>query len=285
MLRVQVGLGAVRARELAIGILLRDDGALGGAGSCGGSGPSGRAGQYAAASLRADHVSRLLRVLEDGLLVRHKGALAVWRREPGLRHDSTSGHRAQDWRAGGRRRRNGLRVGRGHRGLGHHGARGSIALMRLWVRVRHHLLVRASRVILRRGRVAAHVVGRGGRVGCSWSARRVGVAAVDRLHRRVLGLQRRERVRREVAVLELVRRDCCWRRIARCRCAYHIRGIVRAVHYPERRGDGGWRVVEKPKLGGGCLPSGLLFSCQEKADSEECSRVKGLRESCTGLAQ
>jgi hypothetical protein len=113
------------------------------------------------------------------------------------------------------------------------------------LRVVHHLRIAAGSSLRGRLRVVAHSVGGRGRVGSAGRARRMRVAVVNRVHSRVgMGLQRGQRVRREMvllvlgrqlAVLKLVRRDGgCVRWIARTRCAYDIR-VVRVVHIPVTR--------------------------------------------------
>ena len=206
MLRVQIGLGTMRARKLSVSVFLRDL-VLGRCRASGRSGrPPGGTGQDAAATLRTNHMGWLLAVLEDRGLW-HQRALRIGRGHARLRHDTASRHGAQhrrDTATGRRSRGNGLRVGRGHRGLGQHAGRGRVRLVRLLVRVVGHHLVGASPSVLgRRRRIAAHVGA--GSVGSSWSARRVRVARVDRLHTWVMRLQRGQGVR--LTLLKMVRRD------------------------------------------------------------------------------
>ena len=98
VLGVQVCLGAVRARELAVRILDRNNGALRRTGSGGGGGrPAGSAGKNAPAALRAHDVGWLLRVLKDRVGL-HQRTGTIRRGDAGLRHDAAGGHRAQDGR-------------------------------------------------------------------------------------------------------------------------------------------------------------------------------------------
>lgn len=97
MLRMQVSLGAVRARELPVGILLGNlvlslDRSGGGCGR-----PSGCARQDAAATLRADNMCRRVTLREHRSLW-HQWALAVRRVHAGLWHDASGGHGAEDGR-------------------------------------------------------------------------------------------------------------------------------------------------------------------------------------------
>lgn len=200
MLSVEVSLGTMRAWKFSVRILLGNHGILARSSAGGSGGPARSTGQNATASLRSNHVSWLLAFLHDRLLMGHERALAVRRRHAGLSHHTAGGHWAQNGRTGRRgRRRDGLGVGGSDGRLRHHRGRCSIALVGLLrVRVRHHVLI-ASTSTLRRRRVVAHVaVGRSGWVG---SARRVRVATVHGLHSRVVRLQRRQCVRREMAVL------------------------------------------------------------------------------------
>ena len=68
MLRVKIGLGAVRTGELPVGVLLRY--LILGRGSTGGrrGRPAGSAGENASAALRADDVCRLVALGQHGRL-------------------------------------------------------------------------------------------------------------------------------------------------------------------------------------------------------------------------
>lgn len=241
---MKVRLGAVGAGEFAVGVLLRDDSVLGSTGARRGSRSARGTGKDTAPTLGSNHVGRLLLVLQNRLLLGHQGALAVRRGHAGLRHDTASGHGTQDRRTRCGSGRNGLRVGLSHRRLGHHGRGSAVPVLR-GLRVVHHLRIAAGSSLRGRLRVVTHSVGGRGRVGRAGRARRMRVAVVNRVHSRVgMGLQRGQRVRREVvllvlrrqlAVLKLVRRDGgCVRWIARTRCAYDIR-VVRVVHIPVTR--------------------------------------------------
>lgn len=117
MLSVKVCLGAVRAREFAICVLLGDLG-LGRSSSRGWrSRPTRSAGQDSPAALGANHVSGLVILLENRWLCHH-GTLRVGRSQATLGHDTASWHGSQDWRdatAGRGRGRDRLGVSLGDR--------------------------------------------------------------------------------------------------------------------------------------------------------------------------
>jgi len=93
VLRVQVRLGAVRARELAVGVLDWNDGLLSsGSTSLGRGRATGSAGQNATATLGANDVSGLV-AIRQRLLLHHAGA--VGRLNSRLGHDTAGGHGAQ----------------------------------------------------------------------------------------------------------------------------------------------------------------------------------------------
>lgn len=200
VLRMKVGLRAVRAGEFSISVLLGNL-SLGGSGARRRRGrPSRRAGQNASPALRADDVSGLVALLHQRRLAHHR-ALGVWRGQAALWHHAASRHRSEDGRnatAGRWSRGDGLGVGRRDRRLGHHGGGGGIRLLVLLVGVVHHGICRAAGSLLRRGRrVRAHRVGS---VWCCRRARRVRVARVHR-HGRIV-VERRQRL--ALAVLQVV---------------------------------------------------------------------------------
>ena len=176
MLGVQVGFRAVRARELAIGVFLRNL-VLGHRAGSRGSGSARGAGKDATTTLGANNVGGLLVVGQHRR--RHHGALAV-RRAHALRgHNAASRHGAENWGDPLARRRcrcNRLGVRHSSRGLGEHarGRCGGIALVGLLVRIRHHVVA------------AATISGRGGRV--VHGARRAGVRVGARLRVRVVAV-------------------------------------------------------------------------------------------------
>jgi hypothetical protein len=228
MLGMEVGLSAMGAREFSISILDRNDSTLSRSGSCSGSGgPARSAGENAAATLRTDDMGWHVVV----------GEVHVRRRNTRLGHDAAGGHRAQDRRAPGAsgRGRNRLRMrGRGS-GLGHHGSRSPIAgVRRVWVL--GHRVHAGTAARLRSLLVRGQVMRRVGRVRRAWSARRVRVAPVERLHGRGGRLQRRQRLRQWRARLQLMRRDSGRRRISLCRSrVYTIGGVWVTVHNTARR--------------------------------------------------
>lgn len=253
MLRMQVSLGAVRARELSVGVLLRDL-ALGlGRSSSRRRGPAGGAGQNSSPALRADHVSGLVAVGHHGVL-RHQRALAVGRVHSRLGHDSTGGHGAEDrWgaaagRGGGGGDGLGMRCRGG--GLRHHARRSArIGLLRVRAVAHDRVRAAAAGVLRRRGRIAGHGA-RGTRgVGCRRCPRSVGIATVGALlHNRVVWLERRQRVgkgcrslvlvvmRVEGVLLGEVRGRCRQRGIRGHRCGYSMRRAVRQTfHNPSLR--------------------------------------------------
>jgi hypothetical protein len=235
VLGVQVRLGAVRARKLAIGILDGNDGVLRsrGAGS-GSSRTAGSAGQDATATLRSNDVSRLLSVLHDTVGL-HQRARTVGRRDAGLAHETARRHGTQDRRtattSGSGSNRLGVRGG-GSR-LRHHGRRGAI-LLRVRVRVLGHARVHAAATARLRGlRIAGRqVVGRVWRVGRT-RARGMRVASVEGLHGAGGGrLQRRKSLGKGRTRLAVMRRKRGRRRITVCSrvSVYTIGGIRRTVH-------------------------------------------------------
>lgn len=233
MLGVKVRLCTVRARKFAVRVLLGDLCLRRGRSGGGRSRSAGCAGQDTSATLGANNVRRLVALLHERWLGHH-GALRVRRIQPALGHHTTGGHWSQDRRdtaAGGRSRGNGLRVRGGDRGLGHHGRRGRVGLLRLLVGVVHHgiLLSGGSLLRWRRG-VAAHRVGS---VGSCRRARRVRVARVHR-HGRIV-VKRRQSL--GLPVLQVVGRgDGRGRGVrSRARVIDHVRGVVVVVvHNPTR---------------------------------------------------
>ena len=166
MFRMKISLGAVRARKLAVGILLRYLG-LGSASSGSGRRRTTRSTRKnTTPALRADHVSGLLAIGREHRWLRHQRALAVGRVHARLRHLTSRGHGPENrWHttAGRGRRRNGLGMDSRSGGLGHHGRRGRVGLLLLLllVRVVRHHLVAATAGILAGGRrrVGSHVLG------------------------------------------------------------------------------------------------------------------------------
>ncbi len=245
---MQVSLGAVRARELSVGVLLRDL-ALGlGRASSRRRGPAGGAGQDASAALGADDMSGLLAVGHHGVL-RHQGALAVRRVHSRLGHDSTCGHGPEDrWgAAAGRGRGGGNRLGMrcGGGGLRHHARRSArVGLLRVGAVAHDRVRAAAAGVLRGRGRVAGHGA-RGTRsVGCRRCSRSVGIASVGALlHNRVVWLERGQRVGRGCRSLVLVvmrvvgvllgevRRGCGQRGIRSHRRGYSMRRAVRQTFH------------------------------------------------------
>jgi hypothetical protein len=141
---VQVRLGAVRARELAVGVLDGNDGLLRGGGASLGRGRSARsAGQNAATALGADNVGGLVTVRQR-LLLHQAGA--VGRLDARLGHDAARGHGAQVRRdaaadgSGG----DGLRVRSSEGRLRHHGRGRRVALRRRGVVPMLHLVGSAT---------------------------------------------------------------------------------------------------------------------------------------------
>jgi hypothetical protein len=207
MLGMEVSLRAVRARELAIRILLRNLILSSGSG-CWGRWSTRRAGEDAPPTLGPHNVSGLVVVLKDGL--RQQRALAVRRCKSGLLHHTAGRHRTKNWRdapARRRRRGNGLGVRRRHRSLREHRGRCRVGLVRLRVGiVRHHLVRSPSRILVRRWRVASH--GRRSRsVWSSWRARRM---IVKRLHVGILRLKRGQCLgleRRRALLLKMLGRE------------------------------------------------------------------------------
>jgi hypothetical protein len=126
---MEVGLGAVRARELAVGILDRNDGALGTDANSSGSRSTRRTRQDSATTLRSDNVSRLL-LLKDRVWL-HKRSRTIGRSHARLRHETTRRHRTKHRRSttanGGRS--NGLRVRYSRGRLRHHGRRGTVSMV------------------------------------------------------------------------------------------------------------------------------------------------------------
>lgn len=123
VLGVQVRLVAVRAREFAIGILLRDLAlTVPSTRGCSG-GASWGAGENTATALGTDHMGRLL-TLGEHLLLGHQGALCVRRVHTLLlAHDASGGHGSKNGgytTAGGRGRGDSLGVRRRGSGLRKH---------------------------------------------------------------------------------------------------------------------------------------------------------------------
>lgn len=230
VLGVQVRFGTVRARELAIRVLHGNDGALGST-SAGlrRSRATGSTGKDATAALRAHDVGGLV-AIRHGLL--HQASVTVGRLNAGLRHDAAGRHGTQVRRDPATRgsRRDGLRVSRSQRGLGHHTRSGRVALRRRRIAAGHLVRSAASTLSAMR-RVVGHVsaitawvvVGRAmtvgvgcrggiGRIGRGRRARRVRVAAVHLIHRGGrLRLQRRKGMlglrEGRIVLGELVRSD------------------------------------------------------------------------------
>jgi hypothetical protein len=223
VLRVQVCLSTVRARELSIGILDRNHRVLGISRTGGGrSRPARSAWEDAAATLGSNNVGRLL--LGHGV-VEHR----VGRRNARLRHDATGGHGTQDRRSAAASRcgSDGLRVRRSGRGLRHHGGRGTIARVRRVRVLCHGVKARATSGLGGLLVGGWQVVARVGRVRRSWGSRSVRVASIEGLHGGSRWLQRRQRLRQRRTGLQLVRRDGGRRRIGLGgRCVYTIGGIV-----------------------------------------------------------
>lgn len=200
MLGMKIGLGAVRARKLAVRILLGDRVLGGGARSRSGR-PARSTREDASAALGTDNVSRLVATLGQHAVLAHHGALNVGGANASLRH-SASRHRAENrWSPGaGRRwgRGNWLRMRGSGRGVRHHGGgAGGIALS--GIAVVHHGVVSsaASSTLVGRRRVTGHVVGDGS-IGSGRRPRTVGIVPVRRLlHSRMAGLERRQGLRRE----------------------------------------------------------------------------------------
>lgn len=204
MLRVEISLGTMRARKLAIRVLLGDHGVLRGAGTRRSRRPTRGTGEDTATSLRSNYMSWLVTILHHTLLVRHHWTAAVWRRQALLGHDTASRHGTEDGGSRGRRSwRNRLRMRGSNGGLRHHGRRRRIALVRLLrIRIRDPR-TSTSRLVGRR-RVITHGLRLGSmRIRCTRtrSPRRVGIAVVDVLHSGMLRLQRWQSVRRERTLL------------------------------------------------------------------------------------
>ena len=203
MLRVQVSLSTVRAGELPVSILDRNNGTLSvTSASLGRSRAARSTRQDAATTLGANHVSRSILLLENGGDWGHHwehvalARLLVSIVDVLLDH-ATRRHGAQDRRAAiaSGSRSDGLRVRRGCGGLGHHATRSGISLVRRRVRIDRPAARRLRSLLL----VRRDIVCRVGRVWCSRRTRRVGVAAVHRLLRWLLlhGGGGRKRVLRE----------------------------------------------------------------------------------------
>lgn len=238
VLRMQVSLGAMRARKLAIGILDWDNGVLGGAGSsCRSCRATRSAGQNASSALRTNNVSRLLGFAQDAVLLHHR-ARAVGRRDAVRAHETTGGHRAQDRRTTStwRRGSDGLRVRRRGGSTLHHGLRGAVAsVRRVWI-LSHRVHAASGTSLRALGVAGRQVMRRVGRVRRT-SARGVRVATVEGLHARGGRLQRRQRLRQRRTWLAVMRRKRRWRRVA-VRVGgtvYTIGGIGRVIHAIARR--------------------------------------------------
>lgn len=254
VLGVQVRLGAVRARELAICVLDRDNRVLRGRGTGGGSSrTTGGAGQDAAAALGTNNVSGLVVFTKDTVL-RHHRARTVGRADAVLAHEATRRHGAQDRRTAAARRsgRDGLRVRGSRGGTGHHGLGGTVAGVRR-VGVLSHRVHAAASAGLGALRVAGRqVVRRVWRVRRS-GARRVRVATIKTLlHAGGGGLQRRQRLGERRTWLTVMRRKGRWRRVAvRVRgSVYTIGGIRRVIHAIARKKTRRGRRFEEVVVGG-----------------------------------
>lgn len=113
MLRVEVRLGAVRARELSVRVL--DGRHLPLAVNLADGSAAGSAREDTPTALAPDDVRRLLALLEGALL--HHGAAV--RHDAGLVHDAGHGPQDGGTTAAGRSRSDGLRVGHRLGRLGH----------------------------------------------------------------------------------------------------------------------------------------------------------------------
>jgi hypothetical protein len=245
MLRMKVGLSAVRAREFAISILDGDHGILVGASPSSRSGRSTRgAGQDATAALRSNNMCGLLAIGKHRVGLHHRVG-AIRRRDSRLRHQTAGRHRSKHGRATAtsRSRSNGLRVRRSGGSLRHHRGRGAIRLMG-WIGVlrRHGVDTASARTLGGLLLVTWEIVGRVWRVWSPGSARCMRVATVERLHGWNGGLKGRERLRKRRARLQLVWSNGCRRRVGvRRRSRVYTIGrrvvIMRAVHAIARRGN------------------------------------------------
>lgn len=173
-------------------------------------------------------MSRLVVLLVKNRWLRHHRALRVGRGQAALWHDTASRHRSQDrWDAAAwrRRRRNRLRVGCRHGGLGHHGGGGRVRLLVL-VGIVHHGIRASARGLWRGRSVAAH--GGGSVRGCG-RPRSVRVARVHR-HGWVVRLERWKSL--VLAVLQVVggNRRVGW--IRSRRSVDHVRRVVVVFHNP-----------------------------------------------------
>lgn len=268
VLGVQIGLGAVRARKLAIGILDGNDRVLCSRGTGGGSSRATRgAGQDTSATLRAYHMSRLLRVAQD-TVVGHERTRPVGRADAILAHETTGRHGTQDRRSAttSRRGSDGLRVRvrRSSGGAGHHGLRSAVAGVRR-VGVLSHRVHAASSTGLGALRVAGRqVVRRVWRVRRT-SARSVRVATVEGLHARGGRLQRRQRLRQRRTWLTVMRRERGRRRVTvRVRgSVYTIGGIGRVIHALARKNA-------SRKISGSCF----LGETVVEGERQKCATAK-----------
>lgn len=257
MLRVQICLGAVRARELAVSILDGNHGVLRGGGASLRRGRTPRSTREdAATALGANDMSRLVTV---GQRLLHEAGGTVRGLDTRLRHDTARRHRAQvgGHAAAGGSRGDGLGVRGSHCCLRHHAGRRGVALRRRRV-VTRHLVVRATAAsmlglgIVGHGSAVAGVArGRVRRVGRRGGARRVRVAPVHLVHGGRLRLERRQRGlrlgQRGVVLRELMRRDGGWGRWVRSRGrrVYTIGRVLRRVHATQGLLAGGCRRGKK----------------------------------------
>jgi hypothetical protein len=195
---MEVSLGAVRAGELSIRVLLGDLVLSLRGSSSGRSRPAWGARQDPSPALRTDDMRRRVALWHLG----HQRALAIRRVHSGLGHDTTSRHRAEHRRGTvtSRGRSGGNRLGmRSCRsGLRHH-TRRNAGVRLLLVRVVAHdgVGIGTARILRRRGRVARHRARGAWGVWGRWSPGRVRIAPVRALlHNRVAWLERWQRVGR-----------------------------------------------------------------------------------------
>jgi hypothetical protein len=266
VLGMKISLGAVRARELSIGIFDGDNSVLR-AGSCSlSSRSSGSTGQDSSTTLRSNNVSGLIAFLKDGVGL-HEGTRAVGRGHAGLGHNATGGHGAKNWRSTTSRRRgsNRLRVRHGRGSLRHHTSRCGIALVR--VRVLGHGIHPRTVARLRSLLLVARQI-LGWSIWGTRSSRRMRVASVERLHGNGMGLQRRERLRQRRTSLKLVRRDGRGRWVClSSRCVYTIGRVLRAVHNPAKR---------RVERGDVCYDCFFLFFTTSREGETVASRGGGI---------
>lgn len=196
VLCVQICLGAVRTRKLAVGILDGDNIALGPSSSSGSSRSTGGTGQNTTTTLRSNNVGGMVTLSKHGVGL-HQRAVTIRRRNSRLGHDATRWHRTKNRRSPTAvgSRSNGLRMRRSRRGLRHHGSRSPVTLIR-GIGILSHWVHRGSRRGLRGILVAGQVRGRVWRVRRARCSRRVRMTAIERLHRRSGRLQRRQSLRK-----------------------------------------------------------------------------------------